>query len=281
MKPRWHLLAAATCVAACAANGGGRADEAAPRSTTTPVERPARGPGPDCHLAARDFEVVAAYPHDPAAFTQGLLFDDGSLLESTGRFGQSTVRRVELETGRVLARTRLPDAYFGEGLARLGNRLFQLTWRSGTGFVYSAGTLEEVGRFRYGTEGWGLTTDGERLVMSDGSPVLTFLSADGAERLGHVEVRDGGTPVRHLNELEWIDGHVFANVWYSDVILRIDPGNGAVVDRYDLTRLRECLAPLGDEAVLNGIAHDPDTGRTFVTGKLWPRLFEVRLHGAS
>jgi glutamine cyclotransferase len=224
-------------------------------------------------------EVLATYPHDPEAFTQGLLIDGGALYESTGRYGRSSLRRVAPETGVVLAERTLSPNLFGEGLARVGERLVQLTWREGVAPVWDLATLEEVDRFSYQGEGWGLTFDGERLLMSDGSSWLVFRDPDTFEELDRVSVTIDGQPLGELNELEWVDGAVWANVWGSSSIVRIDPGSGAVTAVADLSGLQRRLPP--EEArgidVLNGIAWWPERDAFVVTGKLWPRAFLVRL----
>lgn len=222
-------------------------------------------------------EIVASHPHDPGAFTQGLLYAGEVFYESTGRYGESTLRRVDPATGEVLAERRVPERYFAEGLALVGDRLLQLTWKAGRGFVYDRETLERTGEFRYQGEGWGLAYDGERLVLSDGTDVLRFLDPEDYRETGRIEVRHRGRPVARLNELEYVDGEIWANVWPSDLIARIDPGRGEVVGVIEAGGLKDAL-PAGHRIdVLNGIAHDPATGRIFLTGKWWPRLFEVRL----
>lgn len=222
-------------------------------------------------------EIIESFPHDPGAFTQGLVYADGVFYESVGRYGESALRRVGPATGEVLAERRLEDRYFGEGLALVGDRLVQLTWKAGRGFVYDRETLERVGEFRYEGEGWGLTYDGERLILSDGSDVLRFLDPDDFRETGRLAVRHRGQPVPRLNELEYIDGEIWANLWKSDLVARIDPDNGEVTGVVDARELRTALPENGRAGVLNGIAHDPATGRIFLTGKWWPRLFEVRL----
>lgn len=221
-------------------------------------------------------EIVAAHPHDPRAFTQGLLFSDGVFYESVGRYGESALRRVDPETGEVLAERRLADEYFAEGLALVGERLIQLTWKAGRGFVYERETLKRIDTFEYEGEGWGLTYDGERLIMSDGSDTLRFLDPDDFSRTGSLAVTHRGQPVPRLNELEYIDGEIWANVWTTDLIVRIDPDDGRVVGIVDARQLRKALPDGHRIDVLNGIAHDPETDRLFLTGKWWPRLFEVR-----
>jgi glutaminyl-peptide cyclotransferase len=223
------------------------------------------------------YQVVHVYPHDPQAFTQGIAFADGVLYEGTGLNGRSTVRTVKLENGEVLKVHKVAEQYFGEGIAVWRDRIFELTWRSGTGFIYDRNTLERVGTFTYAGEGWGLTHDGARLIMSDGSAFLRFLDPDTQRETGRVQVRDGGVPVEHLNELEFVKGEVLANVWQTERVVRIDPKTGRVLGWIDFAGL---LSP-GDAArgvdVMNGIAYDAANDRLFVTGKLWPRLFEVRI----
>ncbi len=222
--------------------------------------------------------VVETYPHDPAAFTQGLLMSDGRLFESTGLYGQSTLREVDLTTGEVLRQRRLTDDLFGEGLALVEDRLIQLTWRAGAAFVYDRDTFELVGSFSYEGEGWGLCFDGEQLWMTDGSATLTARDPDTFGILNQVIVRHEDEPVTRLNELECRDGNVYANVWFADEVVRIDPRSGEVTGIIDASQLlpaqqREALGP---DAVLNGIAFNEATGNFLLTGKLWPTMFEVR-----
>jgi glutamine cyclotransferase len=221
--------------------------------------------------------VVNTYPHDRGAFTEGLVIQDGVLYESTGLNGQSTLRRVDLETGAVLQNITLAPAYFGEGVTVLGSKIYQLTWQSHVGFVYDRKSLTFLGGFHYPTEGWGLTHDGQRLIMSDGTATLHFLDAGTLAETGQVQVTDRGQPVMRLNELEYIHGEVWANVWLTDLIARINPETGQVVGWLDLSGLLspEDLSQPVD--VLNGIAYDSDHDRLFVTGKWWPKLFEIEL----
>jgi glutamine cyclotransferase len=223
-----------------------------------------------------DVEIVAAYPHDSNAFTQGLAIHAGSLFEGTGQYGASTIRRVDVATGRVEQRQALPQQYFGEGIAILDERLYQLTWRSGTGFVYDVESFEQLASFRYAGEGWGLTHDGEHLIMSDGSETLRFLDPESFEVVRTVRVRDTGRPVVRLNELEYVDGEIWANIWYDDRIARISPASGEVMGFIDLRTLYPQTAR-GGEAVLNGIAYDAAAKRLFVTGKNWPQLYEIKI----
>jgi glutaminyl-peptide cyclotransferase len=220
------------------------------------------------------WEVVGTHPHDPGAFLQGLVWHEGGFFESTGLLGRSTLRRVEFPSGRVRQRVTLPPDVFGEGLARVGDRLIQLTWKSGRAFVYDLATLRLLREFRYEGEGWGLAFDGASLIQSDGSDVLTYRDPQRFTATRRVAVTWNGRPLQRLNELEVIDGEVWANVWYTDYIVRIDPASGRVSSYLDLTGLLPQRPP---DAVLNGIAYDPATRRVFVSGKLWPSLFEIRV----
>lgn len=222
------------------------------------------------------YEVVNVYPHDREAFTQGLLFRDGVLYESTGLNGRSSLRKVELETGKVLQQTKVDNRYFAEGLTDWGNRLLQLTWETNIGFVYDLASFKQVSTFKYPTEGWGLARDDRRLIMSDGTPTLTFLDPTTFQPTGRITVRDGTTPVEDLNELEFIDGEIYANVWMTDRIAIIAPATGRVTGWINLAGIMPRGTTTGD-AVLNGIAYDAQRKRLFVTGKLWPRLFEIRV----
>jgi glutamine cyclotransferase len=223
------------------------------------------------------YEVVRTWPHDANAYTQGLLFHDGKLLEGTGRQGQSTLRRVELETGKVLQKVDLPAPYFGEGITLLKGKIYQLTWENHEGFIYDAWTLEKIGTFAYQGEGWGLTTDGESLILSDGSSRIRFLDPENFQVRRAIVVRDVARPLTEINELEYVKGEIFANIWHADRIARIDPQTGNVVGWIDLRGLLPPGEVSDEEAVLNGIAYDESNGRIFVTGKLWPKLFEIRL----
>ncbi|HNS01819.1 MAG TPA: glutaminyl-peptide cyclotransferase [Anaerolineae bacterium] len=242
----------------------------------TPIDAP---PTPAAQPSIYGYQVLNVFPHDPSAFTQGLVYQDGIFYEGTGLRGQSTLRQVDPATGQVLQGVRLPDQYFGEGIALLGDRLYQLTWQENTGFIYDKTSFELLGTWNYAGEGWGLTSDGQRLIMSDGSNELRFLDPAAMEELGRVAVVDGdGLPVTRLNELEWVEGEVWANVWQTDRIARIDPASGRLLGWIDLAG----LLPEEDRAaqrvdVLNGIAYDAATGRLFVTGKWWPKLFEIQV----
>lgn len=213
-------------------------------------------------------------PHDPAAFTQGLLWWQGKLFESTGRRGQSQLRRIDPATGIVEHRVRIPVLFFGEGLAREGQRLVMLTWRAEQAFVFGLPGLDRLGTLSYRGEGWGLCHDGRRFVMSDGSDRLSFRDSQSFAVVGQVAVTFEGRPLANLNELECVDGEVYANVFQRDTIVRIDPSTGHVTARIDATGLRTTAQAQGAD-VLNGIAYAPEVDRFFVTGKLWPAMFEV------
>lgn len=222
----------------------------------------------------REFVVVRTWPHDTHAYTQGLTFADGVLYEGTGRYGASSLRAIDLDTGRILKRVDLPDTYFGEGIAVLGDKIFQLTWRGRKGFVYNRGTFARLGEFTYDTEGWGLTTDGQFLIMSDGTDILRYLDPESFQVRRTLNVHDDGRPLNALNELEYVKGEILANVWQREVIARIDPRSGSVNGWIDLRGLYRADT---DDAVLNGIAYDAEHDRLLVTGKLWPKLFQIRL----
>ncbi len=236
----------------------------------------------DAPLVARpaqvyDVEVVATYPHDRGAFTQGLLWRDGALYESTGLNGRSSVRKVELETGKVLRRHDVDARHFAEGLTDWGDRLIQITWQTGTGFVYDLATFKQVSTFTYVGEGWGLARDDKRIIMSDGSDQLRFLDPKTLAETGRLPVTFNGTPVRGLNELEVVKGEIYANVWGDNHIVMIDPKSGRVTGLADLGPLAQRIDRSQPVDVLNGIAWDAKKDRLFVTGKLWPNLFEIRL----
>ena len=225
--------------------------------------------------------IVARYPHDAAAFTQGLLWHEGALYESTGLEGRSEIRRVRLADGKVLARVRLPANQFGEGMALWGNRLISLTWKNGVAHRWNVRTLKRVGTGRFTGEGWGLASDGAALVHSDGTPTLRFLDPATLTAKRQVTVTLNGKPVSELNELEVVDGAVLANVWHTPYLLRIDPGSGRVTAIVDLRPVVAAVGLSDPEAVANGIAWDPVKRRLFVTGKLWPALFEIALDPAT
>jgi glutamine cyclotransferase len=228
-------------------------------------------------FAADTYRLVHTYPHDPQAFTQGLVFVDGHLYESTGLEGQSTLRMEALETGRPLQEIHLDGKYFAEGLAPWGSTLVQLTWLSHVAFVYDRFSFRLLRTVPFPWEGWGLTSNGKELIASDGTATLRFLDPVTLRELREVTVRDDKRPVTELNELEWVKGEIYANVWHTDRIARISPATGKVLGWIDLAGLLPASRRSSPEAVLNGIAYDSATGRLFVTGKLWPSLFEIRV----
>lgn len=223
------------------------------------------------------YRVVAVFPHDPEAFTQGLVYDQGSLFEGTGLRGRSSLRRVSFQTGDVVQSRALSPDEFGEGITVFGDRIYQLTWQSHIGLVYDKTSFELLRTFEYPTEGWGLTHDGQRLIMSDGTATLRFLDPASLSETGRVTVFDGRTPVIHLNELEYVNGFVYANVWPTDRIARIDPETGCVAGWIDLSGLRGYLPVGATVDVLNGIAYDAQNDWLIVTGKLWRTLFVLQL----
>ncbi|MFO1501857.1 MAG: glutaminyl-peptide cyclotransferase [Verrucomicrobiota bacterium] len=269
------LLLSVCLIGPCRAGAGGEGEEPAllggsgrPKSAT-PTDASAAP-------AAVAYEVTSWWPHDRKAFTQGLVFSKGMLLESTGLNGQSSLRKVDIKTGRVLKQVNVPSEYFAEGIAVLRGKIFQLTWQSRKGFVYDLESLDLEREFSYESEGWGLTTDGRWLILSDGTERLRWIDPDTFRVARALEVFHRGRPVRHLNELEYIQGQIYANVWGADSILRIHPQTGLI------TGVLNCRGLLGkaDRAgtdVLNGIAYDPEQNRVFITGKLWPKVFEVKL----
>lgn len=248
-----------------------------PSPTTAPTVAPTQTPAPTPSAAITyTYEVIATYPHDPGAFTQGLIYTDGVLYESTGLNGRSSLRRVALETGEVLQQRDIPQEYFAEGLTLFNDRLIQLTWQNRVGFIYDRRTFEPTGTFSYTSEGWGIAHDGSQLIMSDGSATLRFLDPQTFEVQREVQVTNSGAPVARLNELEYVNGEVWANVWQTDLVARVDPQTGRVLGWIDLGGL---LTPeeRASTDVLNGIAYDAASERLFVTGKLWPKLFEIEV----
>jgi glutamine cyclotransferase len=223
------------------------------------------------------YRIVHTYPHDPKAFTQGLVYVDGHLYESTGLNGQSSLRMDDLQTGRVLQEQPVASRYFGEGLTNWGSTLVQLTWESHVGLVYDRFSFRQLRTFSYAGEGWGLTQDGRSLILSDGSPTLRFLDPATFREVRRVTVTDHEKPVAEINELEWVRGEIYANIWHKDRIARIAPGSGKVLGWIDLRGLLPAEEHTSPEAVLNGIAYDAAHDRLFVTGKLWPKLFEIKV----
>ena len=227
------------------------------------------------------YEVVHVYPHDAQAYTQGLFYLNGVLYEGTGLNGRSSIRKVKLETGEVLEKRDIPEQYFGEGIVNWTDRLLEITWQSQTGFIYDLGNFNPRSQFTYPGEGWGLTQDGKRIIMSDGTPEIRFWDPETLRETGRIVVTDDGNPVAELNELEWVKGEIYANVYQTWRIARIDPGSGKVVGWIDLSgiltpeEVRQVNVQSGN--VLNGIAYDAKGDRLYVTGKLWPKLFEIQL----
>ena len=223
------------------------------------------------------YQVVNTYPHDHQAFTEGLVFEDGFLYEGTGLYGSSTLRRVELETGKILKVCELPAQFFGEGVTIYEDKIVQLTWKSHLGLVYDKESFELLQKFSYPSEGWGITYDGKHLIMSDGTSTLHFLNPETFEEVSRIEVSANDIPVTRINELEYIQGEIYANIWQTDYIARIDLQTGEVVGWIDLEGI---LSPEEDDEtvdVLNGIAYDAKDDRLLVTGKFWPKLFEIKL----
>ena len=268
------LLAGATMVvAACTPDApAAREDSSPPRTSGAPVAR---------------FTTVRSWPHDPAAFTQGLDFHEGKLYEGTGVEGKSTLREVSLETGAVVRQVDLPPTVFGEGITVLGDRVYQVTWKSRKGYVYDRATFRRLREFEYEGQGWGLTNDGQSLILSDGSAILRYLDPSTFAVQRTVTVKDGDREVRDLNELEMVRGEIYANVWNTNSIVRINPSSGAVLGWINLEGIftdsdrRRYLKPGQQVDVLNGIAFDEITGRLVVTGKWWPRLYEITVDSTA
>lgn len=259
------LAGAAPIVSASGGSSPTRPQATAPVAppTTTPTIEPA--------------VVIATHPHDTAAFTQGLFFSEGRLFESTGQEGESAIRELDLATGKVKRETRLPAEYFGEGSTVWGKTIVSLTWKHGKGFRWDRDSFRKLGEFAYSGEGWGLTQDGKSLILSDGSSELRFFDPKTFAEQRRVRVTWRGRPLGQLNELEYVRGEVLANVWHQDVIVRIDPASGVVKGAIDLRAVTASVGVRDGEAVLNGIAYDDKSGKLYVTGKRWPKLFEIAL----
>ena len=227
------------------------------------------------------FTVLNSFPHDPTAFTQGFVYRDGFLYESTGLYGKSSLRKTNPATGKVLAKVNLPREFFGEGLTIIGKSIYQLTWKSGQGFIYGRENLKRKGSFAYSTEGWGLTDNGTQLIMSDGTEKLYFLSPGNFNVTKILRVKENGVPVTKLNELEYVRGKIYCNIWHSDDIVVVDPESGMVERRINLGQLRERLSLSNKAGVLNGIAWKPSSRTFLITGKNWPEVFEITLGSVS
>ncbi|MCA9982768.1 MAG: glutaminyl-peptide cyclotransferase [Anaerolineales bacterium] len=287
-------------LAACQGAAGDVPTAAAPTSTTAPLQTtppptaaasatsapsatiPAATAAPtlaaDLPTTAQySYRVLNAYDHDPLAFTQGLVYLDGVLYEGTGLNGRSSLRRVDLETGEVLQMIELEEQYFGEGIVIWEDRIIQLTWQNNQGFVYDRESFALLDSFTYPTEGWGITHDGQQLIMSDGTANLYFWDPETLAETGRITVQDATGPIVRLNELEYIDGAVWANIWQTNRIAIIDPTTGWVNGWIDMSGILAGVEITSSIDVLNGIAHDPATGRIWITGKLWPKIFEIEL----
>ena len=225
--------------------------------------------------------MLSSFPHDPTAFTQGLVYRDGFLYESTGLYGKSSLRKTNPATGKVLAKTDLPREFFGEGLTIIGESIYQLTWKSGQGFIYSRENLKRKGSFAYSTEGWGLTDDGTQLIMSGGTEKLYFLSPKSFEVTKVLSVKENGSAVAGLNELEYAEGKIYCNIWHSDDIVVVDPESGMVEKRINLGQLRKRLSLVNEAGVLNGIAWKSSSSTFLITGKNWSEVFEIKVGSAS
>lgn len=233
------------------------------------------GPASPSGIREYSYQVVNTYPHDAGAFTEGLFYRDGFLYEGTGLKGRGDIRKVKLETGEVVQRHEIPPEYFGEGIVSWKDKMLEMTWQTQFGWIYDFHTFAVQGEFHYPGEGWALTTDGKRIIMDDGTPQLRFWDPETLHETGRLTVTASGEPVNNLNELEWVKGEIYANVWHTDKIARIDPQTGHVAAWINLTGLWD--GSDSEEKTLNGIAYDAEHDRLFVTGKLWPKLFEIRL----
>jgi len=228
-------------------------------------------------VAVSDIKVINEFPHDPESFTEGLTYHKGYLFESTGLKGRSLLRKMEIKSGRIIQETKLIDDYFGEGMTIIDNNIYQLTWHNKIGFIYNLNNFEKTGEFHYDGEGWGLATDGKNLWMSNGSTVITCHSPVNFELIGKIRVHDEQRLINNINELEFIRGEIWANIFMEDVIVRISPKTGRVLGWIDLRSLHSMLPPTERRDVMNGIAYDKENDRIFVTGKFWPKLFEIKL----
>ena len=267
--PEWFRTAVFIGLLSCSVTSVGCNGGAS--STTNSASANRNGAAP-----SYGYEVVNVYPHATDAFTQGLEYHDGKMFESTGGEGTSSLRLVEVETGKVLDKLDVPLPYFAEGLTLLNGKIYQLTWQHQVGFIYDATSLSKIGQFNYQGEGWGLTNDGQSLIVSDGTSQIRFLDPGTFKVVRTIAVVDANRPIDNLNELEYFNGEIYANVWHRDVIAIIDPHTGRVNAWINLRGLKPADAT-DEEAVLNGVAYDAARQRLFVTGKLWPKLFEIRI----
>lgn len=231
----------------------------------------------DIHPKQQTVDIVNTYPHDPNAYTQGLFYDNGFLYEGTGKRGRSSLRKVELETGELINSHALPNEYFGEGIASINGKIIQLTWTSKTGFVYDKENLKLLNKVQYSTQGWGLTTDGKQLIMSDGTSTIYFLDPEYFNEISRIKVYDHNGPVKNLNELEFINGKVYANIWQESYIISFDPETGKVLEKIDCSKLMPEKYKNDNDNVLNGIAYDNENQRLFLTGKRWGKIFQVEI----
>src|SRR6185369_1245680 len=268
LKPKFPLILVLALAMSSFQCGAGANNDVPPKAA------PSSDNGP---VPKYGYQIVNIWPHDSNAFTQGLILTGGQLLESTGEEGRSSLRRVDLESGRVLKKVDVPVPYFAEGIALLNGKIYQLTWQHHVGFVYDAQTFERTGQFNYTGEGWGLATDGQSLILSDGSNRIRFLNPADFSVTRTIDVRDGTRPINELNELEYVNGEIYANVWHDNRIATIDPQSGHVTSWIDLHGLIPPEELQDPEAVLNGIAYDQTNNKLYVTGKLWPRLFEIKV----
>ena len=266
------------------ANDGSTNSTATPTLTVNPTMAITPSPTNMEKVTQYSYSIVNTYPHNTNAFTEGLVYSDDYLYESTGLLedssgnilSPSSLRQVDLTTGNIVTQTTLPDQYFGEGMTIVNNTIIQLTWQTNIGFIYNKNTFDQIGNFTYPTEGWGLTYNGSQLIMSDGTNNLYFLNATTFQRVGQVQVHDGAAPVVNINELEYVNGDVYANIWLTNKIAIINPQTGQVKAWIDLTGLPGPANPNPD-SVLNGIAYDQQNNRLFVTGKEWPNLYQIKL----
>jgi glutaminyl-peptide cyclotransferase len=263
-------------LAACGGAANAPTTETPAAANTPPANANAPAPSP-AEVPVYTYEVVESYPHDPKAYTQGLVFHDGALYESTGQYGESTLRKVELKKGKVKKKLEVPGQYFAEGMTILNGKIYQLTWQQGKCFVYDLKDFKLESELTYEGEGWGLTTDGRQLILSDGTNQLRFIDPATFRVTRTVSVMDGGHPLADMNELEYIRGEIYANVWKTDRIARLEPQTGRILSWIDLTGLRPEETLRNVENVLNGIAYDEEHDRLYVTGKRWPKIFEIKL----